>query len=141
MLRHKLAALVVALVAASIAPSQEPASLTSPLYMAQGEYAGTLLAGVADGWSAGPVGAQLIALTDQQGANARLRMVLYHGGLPGSGWSRKDRRITTEAAFQNGVASFAQGFTATLVRHILALVAFAAESLTIEQRSCPPFTQ
>ncbi len=115
MLRYKLAALVIALAAASIAPSQEPASLTSPLYKAQGEYTGTLLAGVADGWSAGPVGAQLIALTDQQGANARLRMVLFHGGLPGSGWNRDDRRITTEAAFQNGGANFTQGFTATLV--------------------------
>lgn len=114
MLRHKLAALTIALAAASITPSQEPASLNIPLYKAQGEYAGTLVASVAEGWSAGPVGAQLIALTDQQGSNARLRMVLYHGGLPGSGWNRNDLRITTEASFQNSVANFTQGFTATV---------------------------
>ena len=92
-------AFVFVLAGAVPLPAQQAASTQSPLYRAQGEYAGVL----ADG---AHCGVQLIALTDRAGAQ-RLRLVMYAGGLPGAGWNRGDPRHEVEAGFAAGAATFA----------------------------------
>jgi hypothetical protein len=82
---------------------------TDQLLQAQGEYVGEV--DVVDPTRSGPqpLGAQLVALCDQDGSNPRLQMVLHLGGLPGAGWRRGDPRRTFEAPLVDGVAEFTKG--------------------------------
>jgi len=79
-----------------------------------GEYTGVLRQGLADGWPAGPVGAQLIALTRPDGQEPRLRMVLLRDGLPGAGWTKGSPRLDVVGACKSGTAKFEHGWIATL---------------------------
>ena len=95
-----LAALLVfraTAMAASLETYTDPAK-TPPQFKLQGEYEGEL---TRDGKTA-HYGAQVIALSKQN-----MQLVLYHGGLPGDGWSRADKREKFDGKLvDNEVASF-----------------------------------
>ncbi|MFK7739985.1 MAG: family 16 glycoside hydrolase [Planctomycetota bacterium] len=108
--------------ALAAASAQDVDSLRVQLEQAQGEYVGMLRvpAGDEGGAPAGApaaapavaYGAQLIARIDSQGKAgqaAKLRCVLYRGGLPGAGAQRDDRVGETGAAFTAKGAEFAFG--------------------------------
>lgn len=79
------------------------------LLAAQGEYLGELTGLNPVGPGAQPIGAQVIALCDNDGGNPRLKMVMHLGGLPGAGWRRGGMRVAKEAPLVNGGATFADG--------------------------------
>ncbi|MEC7583770.1 MAG: family 16 glycoside hydrolase [Planctomycetota bacterium] len=114
MLCRTLFGLALALFGAQTLSAQDAVEIASPLYEAQGEYAGTLKQATADNVADVPFGAQLIALTKRDSDEQRLRLVLYQGGLPGDGWSRGDKREQAEASLSGGEATFEHGWVATL---------------------------
>ena len=96
-----------------VAAAQVP---TAALLRAQGEYSGELTGVSPVGPGPYPVGAQVIALCDKGGANQRLKMVMYLGGLPGDGWRRGDQRVEIEAPLVDGAATFRDGRKAVELR-------------------------
>ena len=128
MTRHALLVLT-ALLGIALLPAQQAAGENGALKLAQGEYLGTLQAGAADGWSEAAVGAQLVAYENAKEPCEQLRMVLYHGGLPGAGFAGGNMRIVAEAPFADGVATFKQGCSATLQNGVLTVRSQAGETL------------
>ena len=75
----------------------------------QGEYVGELKGANPVGGGPLPIGAQVIASCDKDGANPRVRMVMHMGGLPGAGWRRGMMRVSKESPLVDGVATFRDG--------------------------------
>lgn len=66
-------------------------------YELQGEYRGEIKTEDGDK----PIGVQVIALGD-----GKFRGVGFHGGLPGDGWSRGDKKQTSEGRLEDGILRF-----------------------------------
>ncbi|MGK0435707.1 MAG: hypothetical protein ACJA0V_004877, partial [Planctomycetota bacterium] len=128
MFRHALAALALLSFATEGLLAQNAPATTDALYRAQGEYVGSCAPGLTDGWTKPTIGAQLVARTQEDGSE-QLHMVFYDGGLPGAGWTRSDPRIRVDAAFDNGVAKYDTGWSATLRDGVISLRAAEGELL------------
>lgn len=115
MIRRLLLSLAALLLTALTGVAQKAADRR--LRELQGEYVGAL------GVPGAPIdavrithGVQLIAESGPNESDARLRLVLHKGGLPGAGWRRGDPRWTCEAPLGDGdTTTFSlQGMRASL---------------------------
>lgn len=120
MFRHVLLALTILTAAVAGIAAQTAPPTNDALFHAQGEYVGNCAPGLTDGWTKTTVGAQLVARTQKDGRE-QLHMVFYDGGLPGAGWTRNDPRIQVDAEFDNGVAKYDMGWSATLRDGVVSL--------------------
>jgi len=80
-------------------PTYTNAAEAGPDFAVQGEYVGEVSRG-----DAGKIGVQVIALGD-----GNFRAVVHHGGLPGDGWSRGDKRTEIVGTRVDGTITFYAG--------------------------------
>ncbi|MCA8977579.1 MAG: DUF1080 domain-containing protein [Planctomycetes bacterium] len=102
-------AFVAIAMAVPLLRGQQSVASEAALFAAQGEYAGPLAEDLIAGAAPIDHGAQVIALAQSEGSEARLRLVLYRGGLPGAGWQQSDPRRELEAEFGGERTVFADG--------------------------------